>query len=109
MDVSTPAGINAMIRATPGSTTVSYGGVDGYGHMGLPPGMAFEDPDLMDGKPAVVVASGYFPDIGVDEVDGLTGIRGTNIVVGDYEWMISRAMKVSEDGGEILVLLTHPD
>lgn len=108
MDVATADGVNAMLRATPGAVAVSYGGVDGHGHPGLPPGMAFEDPDLMAGRPVVVVASGYFPDIGVDEVRGLNGIQGTEIAVGDYAYRIDRAMEADEDGGTILLLLTDP-
>jgi hypothetical protein len=70
--------------------------------------MAFEDPEMSVGRPSVVVAAGYFPGIGVDRVDGLTGIVGTLITVGDYVWRISRAMKATEDGMEILVMLTDP-
>lgn len=108
MDIATPEGINAMLGMTPGAVAVQYGGVSGYGHEGLPPNMALEDPDLASGQPSVVVAAGYFPLIGVDRVEGNTGIVGTEILVGDYVWRISRAMKVSEDGGEILLMLTDP-
>lgn len=108
MDVATAAGINAMLGATPGAVVVQYGGVTGYGHEGLPPDMAFEDPDVASGQPSVVVAAGHFPYIGVDRVEGNSGIVGTEITVGDYVWRISRAMKVSADGGEILLLLTDP-
>ena len=108
MDVFSPSGINAMLQATPGAVAVSYGGVDGHGHLGLPPGLAFEVPDLSAGQPALVVAAGYFPRIGVDEAEGLEGVTGTNIVVGDYEWRIARALRATEDGGEILLMLTHP-
>lgn len=108
MDVATADGINAMFQATPGAVAVSYGGVDGHGHLGLPPGMAFEEPDLMAGTPALVVAAGYFPKICVDEVASLDEIRGTKIRVGDYVWLIDRAMEADEDGGTILLLLTDP-
>ncbi len=97
-----------MIRMTPGAKPVSYGGVDGYGHPGIPPDTVFEGPDLAAGRPAVVVASGYFPGIGVDEVAGLEGVAGTNIVVGDYDWRIAAAARASEDGAEVLLMLTHP-
>lgn len=108
MDIASPAGVNAMIQATPGSKPVSYGGVDGYGHEGLPPGLAFGDPEMSGGRPSVVVAAGYFPMIGVDRVDGIDGIVGTEIQVGDHVWRISRAMRASEDGGDILLMLTDP-
>lgn len=108
MDVATSTGINEMLQHTPGAVAVSYKGVDGWGHLGLPPGTAFEDPDLMDGQPALVVASGHFPDIGVDEAKGLDRIRGTTITVGEFDWMIARAMRATEDGKEILLLLTDP-
>lgn len=101
--------VNAMVAAQSGSVPVSYGGRDGSGHKGLPAGMAFEDPEMMMGKPSVVVAAGYFPSIGVDEVDGLDGIVDTEISVGDHVYAIARAMAVSEDGGEILLLLTDPN
>jgi hypothetical protein len=106
VDVFSPAGINAMLQATPGAVAVSYGGASGYGHLGLPPGMAFEDPELSVGRPAVVVAAGYFPRIGVDRDSGLEGVAGTNITVDGHVWRISRVMPASEDGGDVLLLLT---
>lgn len=109
LDPSDLDDVNAMIQATPGSVRVSYGGVDGYGHKGLPAGMAFADPELLVGRPSVVVASCYFPGIGVDEVDGLDGIVDTEITVGDHVYAIARAERVSEDGGEIFLLLTDPN
>lgn len=107
-DLMSSAFVNRTVKKT-GGVPVSYSGVDGYGHEELPPHMAFEDPDLASGKPSVVVAAGYFPRIGVDRVEGLTGIRGTDIQVGDHVWRISRALKASEDGKMILLVLTHPD
>jgi hypothetical protein len=109
MDVATAAGINAMLGATPGAVTVIYGGVTGNGHEGLPPDVAFEDPDVTSGQPAVVVAADYFPRIGVDRVEGIEGVAGTEIRVGDHMWRISRVLRAAPDGGTVLLLLTHPD
>ena len=76
--------------------------------MGLPPGLAFEDPDLTVGRPAVVVASGYFPGLCVDEVDGLERVTGTTITVNKFDWRISRVLRAADDGGTVLLLLTDP-
>ena len=97
-----------MFRATPGAVRVSYGGVDGWGHKGLPPGLAFEDPELTVGKPSVVVAAGHFPGIGVDDVNGQQRVTATNIDVDGHEWRIARVLQGDEDGGTIVLMLTHP-
>lgn len=107
-DLRSPDRVNRMIRRT-GGVVVEYGGVSGHGHEGIPPGMAFQDPDVIDGRPVVVVAAGYFPCIGVDRVHGQEETAGTDITVGDYVWRISQTIPAADDGGTVAVLLTHPD
>ena len=93
-DISAPATVNQMIGMMPGAVAVSFRGVTGSGHMGAPPGVFFDAPDLIAGQPSVVVAACYFPDIGVDEVQGLQHVEGSNIMVGNYQYRISRAVLV---------------
>lgn len=108
-DLSSPSTVNHMIGMTPGSVAVAYRGVTGSGHPGLPPGMVFDGPEVTVGQPAVVVAAGHFPDIGLCEVQGIQNVRGSLITVGDYVWMISGLHRASEDGAEVLLMLTDPD
>lgn len=106
--VDSPTGINAMLQATPGAVSVSYGGVVGWGHKGLPPDVVFEDPRLTGAATFVTVAACYFPDIGVSETAGQDGTVGTLIDVDGHTWRVAEVLDVSPDGAVVSIRVTHP-
>lgn len=103
MDANT---INAMLGATPGSVVVKYGGHTGWGHSAHVPIGFSQGPGAIASEPSVVVASGYFPSICIDEGSGeVTGI-GERIAVGDFDWFV-RGIEPGEAPGEIRLLLSN--
>lgn len=101
-----PAVIDAMIGRAPGAVRVSYGGVDGWGHDAHIAAEFSDGPGALVSMPSVVVADGYFPEIGLDRGSGsATGID-VPITVGDYMWSV-RAIEPAMAAGEIRVLLSN--
>lgn len=106
MDLSTPAGVNAMLRATPGAVAVSRGGVSGFGHYQQVPVTFGDDGGVMGSMPSVVIADEYFPGVGLCEADGSAAGSGEDITVGSYVWNI-RGLEPGESPGEIRALLSN--
>jgi hypothetical protein len=106
MDVATPAGVNAMLRATPGAVAVSYGGVAGHGHYQQIPANFGDEDGVIGSVPSVVVADEYFPSIGLCEADGDASGAGEDIVVGDFLWNI-RGIEPGDSPGEVQLLLSN--
>lgn len=105
-DLMAPATIDAMLRATPGAVAVLYAGVDGWGHFEHVPTDFGPDPGVVASRPSVVVASGFFPGMGLDDGAGeATGV-GEDITVGEYVWTIS-GMEPGLQVGEIRLLLSN--
>ena len=106
LDLTDPDVVNRMVRLTPGAVAVSYGGVDGYGHYAQVPVAFGQDGGVVASEPAVVVADGYFPDLGLDEGSGQARGINAQIVVGDYGWTV-RAIEPGEAPGEIRLMLSN--
>lgn len=106
LDISSGAGINAMIGATPGAVVVSYGGVDGYGHDAHVPTEFGADVGVVVSEPSVVIAAEFFPELGLCEGSGTAEGVGRDITVGDYIWNV-RAIEPAESPGEIRLMLSN--
>jgi len=106
MNIATPSGINAMLRATPGAVAVSCGGVGGWGHYQQVPTTFGGDGGVMGAMPSVVVADEYLPGVGLSEADGDAAGVGLDVVVGDWVWNI-RGVEPGESPGEIRLLLSN--
>lgn len=104
MDLMDPAIVNEMIQFTPGAVRVSAGGVDGWGHDAHAVMAIGEDGGVAASSPSVVVASEYFPGIGLDSGEGEAVGVDEPIVVGDYMWDV-RDLEPGEAPGEVRIML----
>lgn len=100
-----PAEINAMLGRMSGAVRVSAGGVEGWGNDAHAV-MSLAGTGIAASSPSVVVASEYFPGIGLDRADGEAFGITQPIVVGDYMWTV-RDLEPGEAPGEVRVLLSN--
>ena len=105
-DLMDPTVISEMLRVTPGAVPVSFGGVHGWGHFANVPEPFGEAQGVIASSPAVVIPSGYFPDICLDDGKGEASGIGKPIRVGDYNWYV-RDLEPGEAPGELRVLLSN--
>lgn len=101
-----PVVIDGMIGATPGAVVVKYGGRTGWGHFANVPTTFGDDVGVVASEPALVIASGYFPGVCLDDGEGTAEGVGRDIVVGDYIWNI-RGIEPGEAPGEMRCMLSN--
>lgn len=106
LDLMSPAVVNRLIRRTPGAVVVAYGGVSGWGHYAQVPTEFGSSVGVVMSEPSVVVADGFFPNLGMDEGAGRAAGVGVAIVVGAYGWTV-RGIEPGESPGEIRLMLSN--
>lgn len=101
-----PVTINAMLGATPGAVVVEHGGYAGWGHSAHVPIGFGDGAGAIQSRPSVVIASGFFPGVCIDESRGeVTGI-GEVLIVDAHDWYV-RDIEPAEAPGEIRVFLSN--
>lgn len=106
LDLMSPAVVNRMIRLMPGAVRVKYRGVEGHGHYEQVPTEFSGPAGVVAASPSVVVADGYFPDLGLDESAGTAHGIGAQVEVGDYVWTV-RAIEPGTAPGEVRLMLSN--
>lgn len=110
--IGDPEIISEMLASMPDGVSVTFGGKTGGGNFEHVPEAIFEEPSgPVVGRPSVVVAAGFFPNLGLDDAQGRLRGVGRKITIesallGETVWVV-HGIEPGTAPGEIRLVLSN--